>query len=255
MKKILITLALAALLAVNASATLVLDDFDGAVGQTANSTSNGVMVANTRADALVPGGFRTIEATCFSTGSPACSNGQNAAGVVSPGSISFNLGGNVDGLFRLLYDANGAGLGGFDIAPLGETTLELAVVGADNAADDTQISSTLIDTSANSHTIVLSFPTIPPNDFLSSTLLSGFTGGGVDIHSLQSIALQFDTRLADGNGADFSLNYIRTLGEPRCPDGSLPPCNGTGEIPEPTTLAMMGIGLVGLGLIGRRLSK
>lgn len=222
-KTTLSAIAFSALMLGSAQA-LTIDTFN--TDQIVTDGSGGGATSSTVSDAFnILGTDRTVSVT------------QNGPGA-TPSEININTGtaglltlGNTDALSMstITYNAGGAGLGGVDVTEGGtDDRFTLFQVSGDFP---TQITLTVSDGVNTSSLMVPSFPV-----GLNIPLIfeyTSFVGGAVDFTMIDSIIIGLVTT---NNQADLTLDFFGT----------------TTEVAEPGVLAILGLGLAGLGLVRRR---
>ena len=236
MKKILLGLGLAGLLAMNASATLVLvDDFDDVQGPVS------ISAAGTNSSAFLNNGLgfdRQIFITWISglVNTTLVDGGPTGTWQQSTGATSSNDAGAV-------YQLAGGG-GTIDLTGL--NFIRIRVDGVDVLGGDLEMFITTGSGTFTTGTKAIT-PLVPPGaPFLLTFLTAEF--GAVDLTDVQS----FGFRALGLNNIDLTLDDLEYDFTTGCGGPSEPPCP---VVPEPATMAMMGIGLLGLGFLGRRMRK
>lgn len=225
-----LTLAVVALAGTTASAAgLTIDDF-GAPGVRSAwviSLLNPNPTALTTADAGILGGERELEIAV--AGVPTL---VSAAGSVGEGTLAAGSTGASAVEHTLVYDGVGStGLGGVDLTASGNKLVLDFLFNDAAAAGSTSIDVVMLDTGAGSAAFsgaipasAVSFSYVIP--FAAFTPAGGFSFAAVD-----TIGLRFNGALV--KNIDFELDGIRV-------------------VPEPTTLALAGLGLAGLFALRRR---
>ncbi len=146
------------------------------------------------------------------------------------GELNVTDAGNGPSMHRLTYDANGAGLGGFDLTDAGLSNgISFDIVFIDQGGVTTTV--TVEDTSGMTSSL-----TLPPATGvgINSFFFVDFTGTA-DFTNVDSVVLNFS--LTDAS--DLRLDFVETIDVP-------PPA------PVPASIALLGISLLGFGLASRR---
>lgn len=223
MKRISIGLVLAGLMAVNASATVVLiDDFSTTQGPT---FVGGFGIGSASSPFQVLGGFERsiyIDATVAGFQAVAVTAAGRWEQATSPSSVN-NSG--------ALYQAAGGG-GTFDMSGL--TFFRITVETVDVVGGTLEFFIT--DSNGTFVSPVQALTPLAPPSYVRTFVVGGF--GGVNLADVQS----FGFYVRGVNDIDVALDNFEA-------DFT---AQGT---PEPTTMAMMGMGLLGLGFLGRRMRK
>jgi len=181
---------------------------------------------NTSATGAI-GGSRTIDIT---KSGPL---GASADVIPTPGIYSHSADALTSATSTITWDANSAGLGGVDLVEgLINNVFSLDILGIDQGFITLNL--TVIDTLTNSDTSTLAGAGVGTQ----SIAFSSFSG--VDFTVVDSISLE----VLGGEASDLTLDLLSTTGEQ--PGGS---------VPEPTTLALGGLGLAGIGYRRQRSKK
>ncbi len=226
-------------LATSKANAIVLDDFTVALGPVnAQSTPAGpksTTMGGAAPSANVLGGYQTL--TVDRT-SPAPNAGSVGADInlSDVNTFSFNSGPNTAGRATLLFDNNGAGLGGVDISA-GATGL-LGQYGSDLGAS---FILNITDTANVTSMATLAVPgTGSASNFFGFNIPFGALVGGANLTSVKSISLVLDGTLQPST--DVSLRLLQF---------STPPPN----VPEPGSIALLIGGAMSGAVVLRRRRK
>jgi len=228
MKKLLpvSSVLLAGMLGASSAHALLIDTFDDATDMVTSFSNPG---PSTSASGEAIGGFRTLEIT---DSNPPGGEGTtlSANGIGTPGRLSHSQDAGFNGSSQVLWDGNGAGLGGADLTDGGDSdALLLDVLFIDQGMVD--LTFTVTDTSGNTSMLMLSNLGAGTSTFSFNAFTSNANFEQVDSITLDIIA---------GNSSDLILDLVET--------NELEPM----EMHLPGTAALLGFGLMGIGFLRRR---
>jgi hypothetical protein len=218
--------ALPALMLIGASAhaSIVIDNFDtGVTNLDLNAVGSSSQTANGNPGDII-GGDRDVELTVLSTtGLSASVNANPPAGVLAWSNAS-----QVQSTAMLTWD-DGGGLGGIDLTEGGASdAILMELIEIDLTAE---LTFSVTDTAGGLSSLVLSG--LAPGELKFG--FSSFTGSA-DFASVDSISLTF----AGPSAVDAVVDLVAT---------------STVNVPEPSTIATLGIGLAGMGFMRKRAQK
>lgn len=227
MRKLIPSLAIAGLLATSASqaAVIVIDDFNTGAQTVAASV---VPISNTVAANGAIGGFRNTAITFanFTGGSTVRANDGPAANTYSHSNDAGFLSNS-----KVTWDANGAGLGGSDLTDGGlNDALQIDI----NAIDQGNVALEFLvkDTGNVESSLTLTGLGVGQHAFFFTAF-----SGNADFGNVDNIML----RVVTGDASDVVLDLVQTR-------------SGLITVPAPATIALFGLGLLGLGRLRRRQS-
>ena len=230
MRKFLATAVITASFAVApmANALVIIDNFDTGdinviVTANAPATDTGTNPANESPNII--GGFHTLTVdNAAGTG-----GGNGAKANVFAGLFNHSNDTGVSSQSHVLWDANGAGLGGVDITEAGANDalgIEISTIDQGNVT----LEFTVIDQLSASSTLILSGLGVDTFSFFFTDFV-----GSANFQDVDSIRLD----VTAGAASDLSINLVQTQ-------------KGPSGVPIPGTIALMGLALGGLGAMRRR---
>lgn len=214
--------------------SFVIDDFVVPPGgQSVNIVGTGVSAPNTATGlAGVLGGSRTMQNTVFTSTFGLSS--QVIVSPLSPGTLSFSNDSGQDATATVLWDANGAGLGGVDLTSGGLLSKFQTKVLASDLNVGLRIDIT--ETAAAGGSNAFWSANLGPGVTFVSELLANFTGAAsVDFTQVNRIMLTLNGPLAQ----DSTIDLLEIT-------------SSSSQVPEPVTAGLGMMGLAALGLVAAR---
>lgn len=227
LKLLAVAATAATLVGVQANA-LTIDDFTTGQSLSVNTVTT---ASNSAAGAGILGGTRVAVVNVTATG------GNSLDVLIAGGEANTSQGSGVSGSTRFEWDGDGTtgitttGLGGVDLTDAGASTLVRYGVTSDDLPFT--LTMTIWDMVGGVSTGVKALPGgIVPGPAINFDLLFASFVGTADLANVGAVALD----IQGVANADLTFDFITT----------------TDQVPEPATLALMGLGLAGLGLARRR---